>query len=106
MRTRDYEPGHFDGDGCVFPDPGHFVSERLTVCPECRQGKHVNCTHVADYEADDTPIDCACGCVESRTCPSCADVVPVGWTLDVHHNCNHPEDFEGWPTDHQFGSEV
>ena len=33
-------------------------------------------------------IDCACGCVESRTCPSCADVVPEGWTLDDHFNCN------------------
>lgn len=22
--TSKYEPGHYDGDGCVFPDPGHF----------------------------------------------------------------------------------
>lgn len=67
-------------------------------CPECVQGKHGNCTHVADLEDDDTPIDCACGCLESRTCPSCADVVPEGWTLDDHFNCNWPEDFEPYHT--------
>ncbi len=33
----------------------------------------------------------------SRTCPSCKDVVPFGWTLDDHFNCNWPEDFEPAP---------
>jgi len=23
--------GHFDGDGCVFPTPGHFLPSRTTV---------------------------------------------------------------------------
>jgi hypothetical protein len=64
----------------------------FTVCPECRSGKHRNCTHVADYETDNTIIECACGCVESRTCPNCADEVPPGWTLDVHLNCHWPEE--------------
>lgn len=29
-----------------------------------------------------------------RTCPNCGDVVPVGFTLDDHLDCNWPEDFE------------
>lgn len=62
------------------------------ACPECRSGKHRNCTHVADIEPDGATVDCACGCEESRTCPNCQDVVPVGWTLDDHMNCNWPNE--------------
>lgn len=67
---------------------------RRLVCPECRDGKHAICIHEAMRAADDEIVDCACGCEPSRTCPSCKDVVPVGWTLEVHFNCNWPEDFE------------
>lgn len=57
------------------------------VCPECRDGKHLNCIHEA--MVDDEFVDyCACGCEPSRTCSSCRDVVPEGWTLDDHFNCN------------------
>lgn len=61
------------------------------ICPECRDGKHSICIHQA-LSDDDEFVDCACGCEPSRTCPSCRDVVPVGWTLDDHFNCNFPED--------------
>lgn len=27
MSARGYSPGHYDGDGCVFPDIGHFAKE-------------------------------------------------------------------------------
>lgn len=91
MTAREHAPGHFDGDGCVFITEGHFTPPApLTACPECRNDKHANCTHVADYNTDDTPIDCRCGCVDSRTCPACADVVPEGFSLDDHLNCNWP----------------
>lgn len=32
-----YEPGHFDGDGCTFPTPGHFAvddAEQLAILDE------------------------------------------------------------------------
>ena len=61
------------------------------VCPECVAGKHSSCTHFA-FDADDEEVDCRCGCKPSRTCPNCADVIPEGWTLDDHFNCNWPED--------------
>ncbi|KQQ65718.1 hypothetical protein [Microbacterium sp. Leaf320] len=63
------------------------------VCPECRDGKHSICIHQSLSDGDEF-IDCACGCEPSRTCPSCKDVVPIGWTLEFHLNCNWPEDFE------------
>lgn len=67
---------------------------RPAVCPECQAGKHTICIHMAMNDGAEF-VDCACGCEPSRTCPSCKDTVPVGWTLDVHFNCNWPEDFEG-----------
>ena len=27
-----------------------------------------------------------------QTCGNCGDVVPLGWTLDDHFNCNWPEE--------------
>ncbi|WP_394685354.1 hypothetical protein [uncultured Microbacterium sp.] len=63
------------------------------VCPECVAGKHTSCAHFG-FDADDEETDCQCGCETSRTCPSCSDTVPPGWTLDDHLDCNHPEDFE------------
>jgi len=71
---------------CVCVDP-----PKRPMCPECRDGKHAICIHQA-LSDDDEFVDCACGCEPSRTCPSCRDVVPVGWTLDDHFNCNWPED--------------
>ena len=63
------------------------------ICPECRDGKHQNCVQ-ADLSDSDEFVDCQCGCEPSRTCPNCGDVVPEGFTLDVHLNCNWPEDAE------------
>ncbi len=72
---------------CVCTDP-------RPTCPECRDGKHGNCIHEALTDETDEFVDCACGCEPSRTCPSCKDSVPPGWTLEVHLNCNWPEDFD------------
>ena len=69
------------------------VRSERPVCPECRDGKHSNCTHDALDDTTDDVVDCYCGCEPSRTCPSCSDVVPEGWSLDDHHNCNWPEDY-------------
>lgn len=43
------------------------MSEYIWVCPECVQGKHVNCDGIA-WDADiDEPTDCACiQCEASR----------------------------------------
>lgn len=71
---------------CVCTDPPR------TKCPECRDGKHGNCIHEALTDDTDEFVDCVCGCEPSRTCPSCGDVVPFGWTLDDHLNCNYPEE--------------
>jgi hypothetical protein len=72
---------------CVCTDP-------RPVCPECHDGKHHICIREALSDTDEI-VDCACGCEESRTCPNCRDVVPVGYTLDDHMNCNWPEDRDG-----------
>lgn len=71
--------------------PRSEAPERI-VCPECAAGKHSSCAHFG-FDAADEETDCQCGCETSRTCPSCADTVPEGWTLDDHLNCNNPEDF-------------
>lgn len=90
---------HGSGIVSVSKDPdeiGDCVCTDLprAICPECRDGKHGNCIHEA-LSADDEILDyCACVCETARTCPSCGDVVPAGWTLDDHFNCNWPEDHE------------
>ncbi len=71
---------------------GDDAPAKRISCPECVAGKHPSCAHFAFDDADEE-IDCQCGCEPSRTCPSCGDTVPEGWTLDDHFNCNHPEDF-------------
>lgn len=75
---------------CVCTD----VDVLRPICPECRDGKHTICIHEALTDGDEF-VDCACGCETSRTCPSCRDVVPVGFTLDDHLNCNWPGAHDG-----------
>lgn len=36
-------------------------SPPLALCPECRDGKHVNCTGWT-LDVDDNEIDCQCPC--------------------------------------------
>lgn len=80
---------------CVCTDPAEptAVEPPRPMCPECRAGKHAICIHQALSDGDEF-VDCACGCEPSRTCPTCRDVVPIGWTLDDHLNCNWPEDHD------------
>ena len=68
------------------------IEPQRPVCPECTAGKHAGCSHLGGVDEYDDIVDCACGCEPSRTCPQCADVVPPGFTLDDHFNCNWPED--------------
>lgn len=91
---------HCNGSGIipVSKDPDEIADCACTdpprpVCPECGNGKHSICIHEALSEGDDF-VDCACGCEPSRTCPSCRDVVPFGYTLDDHLNCNWPEEHD------------
>jgi hypothetical protein len=30
------------------------------TCPECRQGKHGNCTTQGGFDEDDMPVPCSC----------------------------------------------
>lgn len=34
----------------------------MSVCPECRNGKHVNCNHEALDFATDEIVSCECPC--------------------------------------------
>lgn len=51
-----------DGAGSLSSRPSDFKNPRPQVkkCPECRDGKHMNCDGIADLDDNDQPVPCAC----------------------------------------------
>lgn len=63
MPDRELAAGHFDGDGCTFPDPGHFAPDRdVVACPACKQGWHGEHCQEQFWTTGEPPamVDCEC----------------------------------------------
>ena len=71
-------PGHHDGDGCMFPDPGHFVPPppalHSAINPDCAVGKHHACNDDAWDDIHDRPTRCECDCHGPLTAQSRTEV--------------------------------